>query len=89
MRNSSFSDPRVLEMAKIGPGTTRHFPAVKWTIDNAMGSEPDMPAWAEISNNVVPVELGKLLAGQYQSGEECMKAIKVLADGLAEPFRKT
>lgn len=88
MRSSSFSDPRVLAMAKIGPGTTRHFPAVKWTIDNAMGSEPDMPAWAEISNNVVPVELGKLLAGQYQSGEECMKAIKVLADGLAEPFRK-
>ena len=24
-----------------------------------------MPAWAEISNNVIPVELGKLLAGQY------------------------
>lgn len=88
MRNSSFTDPRVKEMAKVGPGTTRHFDAVKWTIDNAMGSEPDMPAWAEISNNVIPVELGKLLAGQYGSGRECMEAIKSQADRLAEPFRK-
>jgi multiple sugar transport system substrate-binding protein len=89
MRISSFSDPRVLEMAKPGPGTTRHFPAVQWTIDNAMGSEPDMPAWAEISNNVVPVELGNLLAGQYGSGKECMDAIAQQADKLAEPFRKS
>lgn len=88
MRLSSFSDPRVLEKAVVGPGTTRHFEAVKWTIENAMGSEPDMPAWAEISNNVIPVELGKLLAGQYQSGEECMAAIKPQADDLAAPFRE-
>jgi multiple sugar transport system substrate-binding protein len=47
-----------------------------------------MPAWAEISNNVIPVELGKLLAGQYQSPEQCMAAIKAKADELAEPFRK-
>jgi multiple sugar transport system substrate-binding protein len=87
MRLSSFTDPRVLEKAKVGPGTTRHFDAVKWTIENAMGSEPDMPAWAEISNNVVPVELGKLLAGQHASGEDCMAAIKAQADELAEPFR--
>jgi multiple sugar transport system substrate-binding protein len=87
MRNSSFNDPRVKEMAKVGPGTTRHFDAIKWTIDNAMGSEPDMPAWAEISNNVVPVELGKLLAGQYKSGKECMDAIKKQADEMAKPFR--
>jgi multiple sugar transport system substrate-binding protein len=47
-----------------------------------------MPAWAEISNNVIPVELGKLLAGQYQTPEECMEAIKSKADELAAPFRK-
>lgn len=88
MRNSSFTDPRVKAMAKVGPGTTRHFDAVKWTIDNAMGSEPDMPAWAEISNNVIPVELGKLLAGQYKSGKDCMDAIKAQVDEMAKPFRK-
>ena len=88
MRLSAFKDPRVLAAAKVGPGTTRHFPAIEWTINNAMGSEPDMPAWAEISNNVIPVELGKLLAGQYQSPEQCMAAIKAKADELAEPFRK-
>ena len=70
-----------------GPGTTRHFPAIEWTINNAMGSEPDMPAWAEISNNVIPVELGKLLAGQYSSPQQCMDAIKAKADELAAPFR--
>ena len=88
MRLSSFKDPRVLAAAKVGPGTTRHFPAIEWTINNAMGSEPDMPAWAEISNNVIPVELGKLLAGQYGSPQECMDAIKGKADELAAPFRK-
>jgi hypothetical protein len=36
---------------------------------------------------VVPVELGKLLAGQHASGEECMAAIKAQADELAAPFR--
>ena len=38
---------------------------VKWTIDNVMGSEPDMPLWAGLSNNEIPAELGKLLTGQY------------------------
>ena len=88
MRLSAFKDPRVLAAAKVGPGTTRHFPAIEWTINNAMGSEPDMPAWAEISNNVIPVELGKLLAGQYSSPEQCMEAIKTQTDELAAPFRK-
>ncbi len=88
VRISAFEDPRVKEAAKVGPGTTRHFPAIRWTIENAMGSEPDMPAWAEIANNVIPVELGKLLAGQYASGKECMEAIRKQADELAAPFRK-
>jgi len=88
VRNSTYSDPRVLAAAKVGPGTTRHFPAIEWTINNAMGSEPKLPAWVEISNNIIPVELGKLLAGQYSKPEECMAAIKEQADKSAEPFRK-
>ena len=87
MRNSSFTDPRVKAMNKVGPGTTRHFEAVKWTIDNAMGSEPDMPAWAEMANNVIPVELGKYFAGQYKSSKECMDTIAKQCDELAKPFR--
>jgi multiple sugar transport system substrate-binding protein len=88
VRLSSFKDPRVLAAAKVGPGTTRHFPAIEWTINNAMGSEPDVPSWVEISNNVVPVELGKLIAGQYKSPKECMDVIKAKADELTAPFRK-
>lgn len=88
IRLSAFKDPRVLAAAKVGPGTTRHFPAIEWTINNRMGSEPDLPSWPEISNNVIPVELGKLLAGQYGSPQQCMDAIKTQVDALAEPFRK-
>ena len=62
MRISSFKDPRV-RRSQVGPGTTRHL-AIEWTIDNAMGSEPDMPPGAGFSNNEIPVELGKLLTGQ-------------------------
>ncbi len=47
------------------------------------------PSWAEMANNVIPVELGKLLAGQYGSAKECMAAIKPQADQLAQPFRKS
>ena len=64
MRISSFDDPRVKAKAVVGPGTTRHLEMVKWTIDNVMASEPDMPLWAGFSNNEIPVELGKLLTGQ-------------------------
>jgi multiple sugar transport system substrate-binding protein len=87
VRNSTYSDPRVLAAAKVGPGTTRHFPAIEWTINNAMGSEPKLPAWVEISHNIIPVELGKLLAGQYSSPEQCMAAIREQADKSAAPFR--
>ena len=65
-RISSFEDPRVKAKAKVGPGTTRHLETVKWTIDNVMASEPDMPLWAGFSNNEIPVELGKLLTNHYE-----------------------
>jgi multiple sugar transport system substrate-binding protein len=87
VRDSTYSDPRVLAAAKVGPGTTRHFPAIEWTINNAMGSEPKLPAWVEISHDIIPTELGKLLAGQYGSPEQCMAAIKEQADKSAAPFR--
>ncbi len=64
MRISSFEDPRVKAKAVVGPGTTRHLETVKWTIDNVIASEPDMPLWAGFSNNEIPVNLGKLLTGQ-------------------------
>jgi multiple sugar transport system substrate-binding protein len=88
VRNSTYKDPRVLAAAKVGPGTTRHFPATEWTINNAMGSNPKLPAWAEISNDIIPVELGKLLAGQYDRPELCMAVIGTQVDKAAAPFRK-
>ena len=83
MRISSFTDPRVKEKAVVGPGTTRHLDTIKWTIDNSMGSEPDMPLWAGLSNNDIPVELGKLLTGQDYDGDAkaCMDAIAAIVDG--------
>ncbi|MEI9416532.1 ABC transporter substrate-binding protein [Mesorhizobium sp. Cs1321R2N1] len=83
MRNSSFTDPRVKAKAVVGPGTTRHFDAIKYTIDNQMGSEPDMPIWADLSNNDIPVELGKLLTGQDYGGDAkaCLDAIAGIVDG--------
>jgi multiple sugar transport system substrate-binding protein len=82
MRLSSFADPRVKAKAKVGPGTTRHLETVKWTIDNVMGSEPDMPLWAGFSNNEIPTELGKLLTGQAYGGDPkaCMDAVAGMID---------
>ena len=64
------------------------WPATEWTINNALGSEPKLPSWAEISNNIIPVELGKLLAGHIRSPEQCMAIITAQADKSAAPFRK-
>lgn len=83
MRLSSFEDPRVKEKAVVGPGTTRHFDIVNWTINNAMGSEPDMPIWAELSNNDIPVTLGKLLTGEAYDG-----SAKAAMDELAATIDK-
>src|SRR5690349_8150383 len=82
MRLSSFDDPRVKAKAKVGPGTTRHLETVKWTIDNVMASEPDMPLWAGFSNNEIPVELGKLLTNQDYGGDakKCMDNVASLID---------
>ena len=88
MRRSTFEDPRVVEAAQVGAGTTRHFPAVRTTIENAMGSEPDLEVWPEVSNDIIPVELGRLFAGQYDSPEEAMEAMTERADEATAPFRE-
>ncbi|MGC1427423.1 MAG: extracellular solute-binding protein [Albidovulum sp.] len=82
MRNSSFADPRVKEKERVGPGTTRHLPIVKETIDKYMASEPDMPLWAGLSSNEIPTELGKLLTGQDYGGsaKACMDKIASIVD---------
>ena len=82
MRNSSFADPRVLEKAVVGSGTTRHLPVVLETIENYIASEPDMPLWAGLSSNEIPTELGKLLTGQEYdgNGKACMDQIAKIVD---------
>ena len=82
MRLSSFADERVKAKAKVGAGTTRHLETVKWTIDNVMASEPDMPLWAGYSTNEIPTELGKLLTGQDYGGDakKCMDAVAAMID---------
>jgi multiple sugar transport system substrate-binding protein len=82
MRLSSFADERVKAKAVVGPGTTRHLETVKWTIDNVMASEPDMPLWAGYSTNEIPTELGKLLTGQDYGGDakKCMDAVAAMID---------
>ncbi len=86
MRESSFADERVKAKAKVGPGTTRHLDIVKWTIDNVMASEPDMPLWAGLSTNEIPTELGKLLTGQAYGGsaKACMDAVAKMVDSQVE-----
>jgi multiple sugar transport system substrate-binding protein len=87
MRNSSFTDPRIVERKSLrGAGTTRHLDTVKFTIDNVMASEPDLPIWAGVANNEIPTELGKLLTGQDYNGDAqaCMDQIAKLVDARVE-----
>jgi multiple sugar transport system substrate-binding protein len=81
-RISSFEDPRVKAKAKVGPGTTRHLDVVRWTIDNAIATEPHMAIWAGLSTNEIPTELGKLLTGQDygKDPKRCMDALAKMVD---------
>ena len=40
-----------------------------------MGSEPDLPEWADLSSNAIPIELGRYWAGEYSSPKDCMNRI--------------
>jgi multiple sugar transport system substrate-binding protein len=84
-RESVYDDERVKANAKNGiAGTTRHLDAVRETIANHMGSEPDLPEWAELSNDTIPVELGRYFAGDYDSPKAVMDAIAKKVDGIIE-----
>lgn len=74
-RASVYDDPRVKANARVGAGTTRHLPIVRETIAKHMGSEPDLPEWAELSNDTIPVALGKYFAGEYKSPKEALDDI--------------
>ena len=82
-RESVYDDPRVKANADNATGgTTRHLGVVRDTIANHMGSEPDLPEWAEISNDTIPVELGRYFAGDYDSPKEAMDAIAKKVDDI-------
>jgi multiple sugar transport system substrate-binding protein len=83
-RNSVYDDPRVKANNRVGPGTTRHLDVVRATIANDMGSEPDLPQWAELSNDTIPVRLGKYFAGEYGSAREAMDDIAKAADKIVQ-----
>lgn len=79
-RTAVYDDPRIIANNRVGPGTTRHLGVVRETIAKDMGSEPDLPEWAELSNDTIPVRLGKYFAGDYGSAKEAMEDIAQAAD---------
>ena len=84
-RSSAYDDPRVKANAKRGiAGTTRHLDAVRETIASHMGSEPDLPEWAELSNDIIPVELGRFWAGEYNEPKEVMDYIADQVNNIVE-----
>ena len=81
-RFSVYDDERVKANNRVGPGTTRHLDVVRATIAEDMGSEPDLPQWAELSSDTIPVRLGKYFAGDYGSATEAMDDIAKAVDRI-------
>ena len=81
-RSSVYDDPRIKANNRVGAGTTRHLDVVRETIAKDMGSEPDLPQWAELSNDTIPVGLGKYFAGEYKTPKEAMDAIAQATDAI-------
>lgn len=75
MRRSTYEDARIRARARPGAGTTRHYDVTRKAIEQYMGSEPDHPGWTEVSNGVIPTELGRFFAGEYGSAKEVMDEI--------------
>ena len=87
MRRSTYEDPRIRAKAKPGSGTTRHFDVTRDAIENYMGSEPDHPAWAEVSNGgAIPTELGRFFAGDYSTPKEAMDQIASEVDDIFSQY---
>ena len=80
IRRSNFLDPRTLEHNKVMAGTTRHFQVTLDAIENRMGTEPHLPAWASLSVDSFAVELGKMTTGQQD--------IKTTLDNMAAAAEK-
>ena len=81
-RSSVYDDPRVKANAKVGPGTTRHLPVVRETIAEHMGSEPDLPEWAQLSSDTIPVGLGRYFAGEYKDAKTALDDIAGKVDDV-------
>ncbi|WP_114391447.1 ABC transporter substrate-binding protein [Notoacmeibacter marinus] len=81
-RESVYDDERIIANRRVGAGTTRHLDVVRETIAKDMGSEPDLPQWAELSNDTIPVRLGKYFAGEYSSAKEAMDDIAQATDKI-------
>ena len=81
-RESVYDDPRIKANRRVGAGTTRHLDVVRETIAKDMGSEPDLPEWAELANDTIPVGLGKYFAGEYSSAKEAMDDIAQATDRI-------
>ncbi len=86
-RISVFENEAIAAAANIQAGTTRHFDAVRLTIETAIGSEPDLPVWPELSNGVIPRELGRLLAGDHENPAAAMATVEEAVDAAAAPYR--
>lgn len=87
VRQSTFDDPRTKEAARVGPGTTRHFAVTERAIKQRMGTEPHLPAWPEIANDVFAVELGRLVTGEYRSVKQAADIMKRRADQVVGIYR--
>ena len=81
-RESVYDDPRIIDNRRVGAGTTRHLDVVRESIALDMGSEPDLPQWAELANDTIPVRLGKYFAGEYASAKEAMDDIAQATDKI-------
>lgn len=81
-RNSAYDDPRVTANRRVGAATTRHLDVTRECIENYMGSEPDLPQWAQLSSDTIPVRLGKYFAGEYGSAKEAMDDISTAVDKI-------
>ena len=81
-RTAVYNDPRIIANRRVGAGTTRHLDVVRESIATDMGSEPDLPQWAELSNDTIPVRLGKYFAGEYGSAKEAMDDIAQAVDRI-------
>ena len=43
-------------------------------------SEPHLPSWSTIANNIFAVELGKMTTGGYKTAKECADQMAALAN---------